>query len=422
MCSKTVATLRAALIRRKSLYALVVVLALATAGASAAAGARPSRGSAKAATGKAHLAGTPVPPRFVGVNAGGPLLNGPGVNAASQFRQMVASGVQTVRTVFDWSEAQPYATWADVPAGQRSEFADVGGVPTNFSATDQIVALAAQRRLTVLPEVLYAPPWDQGSNPSGGAAPPARTAPYANFLTALIDRYGPHGSFWRTHHPKLAIRMWQVWNEPNINVYWPQPFAPTYVRLLKAAHDAIKRADPRATVVLAAITNVAWRDLGRIYAIRGARKLFDVAAVNAFTSTPKKVIRFLELVRRAMNRLGDHRKPLLYTEMSWPSATGQSVKHLDWDTTEAGQARKVAAVLPMLAAKRRSLGLKAFYYYTWMSEEYQGAFDDFNFAGLVRYQPNEKIIDKPALKAFKWAALKLEGCRKKGAVATRCIR
>jgi hypothetical protein len=216
--------------------------------------------------------------------------------------------------------------------------------------------------------------------------------------------------------------MWQIWNEPNITYYWPQPFAATYVQLLKAAHDAVKRADRGAKVVLAAITNVAWRDLGRIYAVKGARKLFDLAAVNGFTSTPKNVITFLQLVRRAMNRLGDRRKPLLYTEMSWPSSVGQSVKHLDWDTTEAGQARKVAAALPMLAAKRKSLRLSAFYYYTWMAEEYQGAFDDFNFAGLVRYQPDQKIIDKPALKAFKLAALKLEGCRAKGRVATRCLR
>jgi hypothetical protein len=413
------------LIRRKSLYALAIVLALLTAGASAAASATRHHGSrqpAKAAKAKKHLAGTPVPSRFVGVNAGGPLLGGAGVSTSSQFDLMVASGVQSVRTVFDWSRAQPYASWADVPADQRGEFVDVGGVPTNFSITDEVVALASERRLTVLPTILYAPSWDQGSNPSGGAAPPARTAPYANYLTALIHRYGPHGSFWRSHHPKVAIRMWQIWNEPNITVYWPHPFAPTYVQLLRAAHDAVKRADPGAKVVLAAITNVAWRDLGKIYAIKGARKLFDVAAVNGFTSTPKNVVLFLQLVRRAMNHLGDRRKGLLYTEMSWPSAIGQSIKHLDWDTTEAGQARKIATVLPMLAAQRRSLRLHAFYYYTWMTEEYQGAFDDFNFAGLVRYQPNQKIIDKPALKAFKHAALRLEGCRKKGAVATRCFK
>jgi arabinogalactan endo-1,4-beta-galactosidase len=363
-----------------------------------------------------------VPQRFVGVNVGGPLFGSPGVDPAGQFNLMVASGVESVRTVFNWSEAQPYASWADVPADQKGRFVNVGGVPTDFTATDEVVGLAAQRGLTVLPSVLYAPKWDAGSNHNGGAAPPQRSGPYANYLTALIHRYGPHGSFWRSHHPRVAIRSWQVWNEPNLTLYWPQPFAPSYVKLLAAAHRAIKRADPGAKVVISAITNVAWKDLAKVYAIRGARKLFDVVSVNGFTSTPKRVVEFLRLVRQAMSRHGDRRKPLLYTEMSWPSAKGQSLEQFDWDTTPAGQARNIAAVVPMLAANRKALGLQGFYYYTWIAEEYQGAFNDFNFAGLVRYQPDHRVVVKPALEAFKRASLKVEGCRRKGRLATQCHR
>ena len=372
-------------------------------------------GPAEARTHKNRVTG-----RFVGVNASGPLLTS-SVNLGQQMSQMVASGVQTVRVLFDWSQAQPYANESEVPAAQRSAFVDVKGVPTDFGATDQIVGLAARHGLTVLPIVLNAPAWDQGKNPSGGAPPPARTGPYANYLTALIGRYGARGSFWRTHRPKLAVRMWQIWNEPNLTVYWPQPFASSYVKLLRAAHAAIKRADRGAQVVLGAITNVAWKDLARIYAIRGARRLFDVVAVNGFTSTPAKVIEFLRLVRRAMTRAGDRHKPLLYTEMSWPASLGKSLEHFDWDTTEAGQARRIAAVVPMLAAHRQALGLRAFYYYTWMDAGTPGAFSDFDFAGLSSLEPNGTVVDKPGLAAFKRAALKVEGCSAKGAVATRCL-
>jgi len=363
----------------------------------------------------------PVPARFVGVNASGPLL-GPGVNLSQQMSQMVASGVGTMRVVFNWSQAQPYATESQVPASQRSEFVDVGGVPTDFQAIDQIVGLAAQLRLAILPVVIYAPSWDAGHNPSGGAAPPARTGPYASFLTALIDRYGPRGTFWQTDRPRVPVRMWQIWNEPNLSLYWPQPFAQSYVKLLRAAHRAIKRADPRATVVLGAIANAAWRWLDKIYRIHGARRLFDVVAVNAFTSTPSRVLEFLRLVRRAINRLGDRRKPLFYTEMSWPTAVGQSFETFDWDTTEAGQARDIAAVVPMLAKHRKALGLGAYYYYTWMDAGTPGAFSDFDFAGLTTEQPGGTVVDKPGLAAFKLAALEIEGCRAKGPVATSCLR
>ena len=33
------------------------------------------------------------------------------------------------------------------------------------------------------------------TNPNG-VATPRRYAPYAAYLTALVERYGPHGSFW----------------------------------------------------------------------------------------------------------------------------------------------------------------------------------------------------------------------------------
>ncbi len=151
----------------------------ATLGVSASAAARSPK--------RAALAGTPVPLRFVGINASGPLL-GANVNLGQQLDQMVASGVETVRVVFDWAAAQPYASLSDVPADQQNDFVDVGGIPTDFATTDEMVGLAAQRGLTVLPTVLYAPSWDQGMNPGGRAAPPARTGPYANYVTALIDR------------------------------------------------------------------------------------------------------------------------------------------------------------------------------------------------------------------------------------------
>ena len=43
--------------------------------------------------------------------------------------------------------------------------------------------------------------------------------------------------------------MWQIWNEENLTYYWHQPFASSYISLLRAAHNAIKRADPGAKVM-----------------------------------------------------------------------------------------------------------------------------------------------------------------------------
>ena len=370
----------------------------------------------------ARLPGTPVPKDLVGVNIGGPLLSD-NVNLDQQFDAIVASGVQTIRVAFNWAQAQPYPTSADVPPDQQADYVDVGGVPTSFAVTDQVVGAAAARGLTVLPTVLFAPGWDAGRNRRGGLAPPAHLTQYGNYLRALIGRYGPHGTFWQGHHPRRPIRAWQIWNEPNLWDFWPQPFASSYVKLLRVAHAAVKGADPGAKVVLGAITNTAWKYLGQIYRIRGAKKLFDVIAVNGFTSTPSREILFLRLVRRAVDGLGDPRKPLLSTEISCPSAAGKPVIHHDWDTTDRGQARNISLLLPMLAAERVPLRLAGFYYFTWVSQDNVPARDDFSYAGLLRYLPSTgEIIAKPALAAFRNAALRLERCRRKGFQATQCVK
>ena len=171
---------------------------------------------ARAAAGASHsttrsAVSAAVPEGFVGVDADGPLF-GPDtpIDFATQVSTMVADGVQSVRTAFSWSAAEPYEIWADVPAAQKSQFTDVDGQPINFQVTDMIVGATARRRMSVLPIVLYAPPWDATMNPNG-VATPSRNGPYAAYLTALIGRYGPHGSFWRQNPgiPELPIRMWQ---------------------------------------------------------------------------------------------------------------------------------------------------------------------------------------------------------------------
>lgn len=397
-----------------------LLAAIALAGVLAAAAAGPAAARAK------PVKTTPVPQGFVGVDADGPLFNPPpAVDLDDQLGTMVTNGVESIRVAFNWAAAQPYAAASDVPAADQPEFTDAGGVPTDFQQTDAVVGAAARHHISVLPTVLYAPSWDARRNDSryGGFATPARPAPYAAYLTALVGRYGPHGSFWAANPsiPRMPIREWQIWNEPNIGRYWPPPFAPGYVDLLRASHAAIKRADPGAKVVLGALTNTAWSALKSIYRVPGARGLFDVVSVNAFTKLPANVMRYLQFVRSTMNHYGDRTKPLLATELSWPSALGQTTVHYDFDTTEAGQARNIATLLPLIGRDRVALRLAGFDYYTWLGQDAPGN-ADFEFAGLLTVTTTGTVTAKPALAAFRTGALALEGCRAKGSLATSCIR
>jgi len=379
--------------------------------------------SASGARRHATARATAVPQGFVGMVVDEPVWPDPFVSLAPQLDTMVSAGVQSLRVVFNWSLAQPYPNWKAVPASQRHVFTNVGGVPTNFAPFDQLVSEAAARGLAVLPTVVAAPRWDGITRKGALDYVPRSDGPYAAFVRALARRYGPHGTLWSTTRPAEPIRMWQIWNEPDLRQFWPlQPFARRYVALLRAARAAIKSVDPTARIVLGGLTDYSWTDLEQIYAVRGARSLFDVVALHPYTRYPRGVVTILSFVRRVMDRNGDRAKPLMADEISWPSSVGKTNHNVGYDfaTTEAGQARNIARVLPLLARARASLHLMGFYYYDWAGLERPNALA-FEFAGLFRLSGGQ-FVAKPAYGAFRSGALALEGCRAKGPSAMDCAR
>ncbi len=111
---------------------------------------------------------------------------------------------------------------------------------------------------------------------------------------------------------------------------------------------------------------------------------------------------------------------MIADEISWPSSLGSTAtsEGFDFATTESGQARDLAKLLPLLARDRRHLRLMGFDYYTWATAEQPGGVA-FTYAGLLALRGG-RYVPKPALGAFRRAALALEGCRAKGATATIC--
>jgi hypothetical protein len=121
-----------------------------------------------------------------------------------------------------------------------------------------------------------------------------------------------------------------------------------------------------------------------------------------------------------MKRYGDARKPLLITELSWPSAKGKVKRSFGIETTENGQASKLAATIPKLAARRRSLRLESVYWYTWLTNDVRDDYP-FDYAGASKLVDG-KVVRKPAFDALRKTALKLEGCRSKPSGARSCGR
>jgi hypothetical protein len=371
------------------------------------------------ATSSAAAATPRVPPSFVGVVMDGPLFEPP-VNLQGELDQMVGAGVGSVRVVVDWSSAQPYAKWSDVPPDQMSRFRDENGVPTDYSLVDQVVEGAATRRLTILPIVLIAPKWD-ARYPGQFNSPPKGTAPYAAFTGALARRYGPSGSFW-TEKPTLAkapVRHWQFWNEPSLKEFWAdQPWEHDYVALLRAARAKVKQVDPGARIVLAGLPNRSWPELEKIYKLK-ARNLFDIVAIHPFTAQVSGVLEILRNNRRVMARYGDGKKLMWVSELSWTSARGKAAWTYGNETTEPGQAKKLTQAYRMLAEHRSELKLQRVYWYSWLTLDRDPKYP-FDYAGLSRLEKDGTITRKPAFGALQRIALSLQHCKTKSGTADRC--
>jgi hypothetical protein len=342
-----------------------------------------------------------VPQGFFGVMYDHGVAVAPSEVQDAQWDLMASSGVESVRTVFSWAVAQP---------GGR-------GTPIGFEATDPVVRRAALRNVSLLPVVFYSPTWARAYR-GRFTSPPKRRSDYATYLAALVERYGPEGSFWAENPdlPKRPVREWQIWNEPHLPAYWDAPergpygYARNYPLLLRASYKAVKRLDRGAKVVLAGITQRAWEEIAILYR-HGIKNYFDVAALQIFPQTVKRAVKATALFRGSMRRRRDGRKPIYLTEITWPASRGRTEGiRFQRQETPQGMATKLSKMYRAMALRRRALGVRKVLWYTWSSPYGRGG-SIFNYAGLQRYD-DHVFEPQPALSAYQRSARTYQGCQK----------
>jgi hypothetical protein len=319
------------------------------------------------------LARPAVPRGFFGVVPQGPLT-------AADFERMHGV-VGTLRIPIYWPRVEPRPDELD------------------FSALDAIVAPAAAAGVRVLPFVYGTPAW-LAADP---ARPPLRAAAqsaWTGFLRALVHRYGPRGELWDSGSSRLAIRQWQIWNEPNFLLFWrPRPSPSGYARLLRVSARTIRAADHGAQIVAAGLAPVEggmlpWTFLRKLYAVPGVRGTFDLAAVHPYSSSLGGMAYQVRKARQVMAAAGDAEKPLLVSELGVAS---DSLLPTAFNWGARGQASFLRRAYRLLFDARRPWHIAGIDWYAWQDMATADPHCVFcKYAGL--FDPNGK--SKPAWRAF----------------------
>jgi hypothetical protein len=276
---------------------------------------------------------------------------------------MRRGGLDVVRLPIQWSTVQP---------SPRSDF--------EWGEIDRVLAATARFHLEILPFLYSTPRWVAGRHTTLPVDSARQRRAWAAFVRAAVDRYGTRGTFWQEHGPssgdfvpRIPVRRWQIWNEPNFFYFARPASAGRYARLLKVTHPAVRRADPRADIVLGGLFgNPRERSpravdaadfLARLYRVRGIRRTFDGVALHPYAKDTPTLRGLTERLRSIVVRNHDRRTDLYLTEVGWGSK--HNPRRVAFEVGRRAQARELRRSYRYLIRNQRRLNLKQVHWYSW---------------------------------------------------------
>lgn len=322
-----------------------------------------------------------------------------------QLQRLERGGVESIRIPIDWNAVQPTA-----------------GGPFDWSAADALVRSAAEAGVDVLPCLYGAPTWAvplariPGSTvrapkylPVGGAA----RAAWMNFVSQVVARYGPGGSFW-TENPYVPARpivAWQIWNEENFKYFVVHPNPAEYAKLVKISSMAAKGIDPNAQVVLGGL--FAWpreaayktRPRQAYYATEflsqmyrsapGIKSRFDGVALHPYAKTYKYLGRQITEVREVLKKSRDPGVGLWITEVGWSSKYPSGANGRNhFEKGPYGQAQQLKGAFGLLRSKQQQWRIQRVYWFS--MDDLPGACNFCDGSGLF----GAGFVPKPAWYAY----------------------
>lgn len=343
----------------------------------------PSRSTAAAAR---------APEPIVGLIAGTAQWGNGGM--AGRLDQVVStSGAKWLREAFDWSRIEP----------QPGQF--------TFAHYDRFVLLAARHHVHLLGQLYTAPGW-AAKAPN---AVPADPTAYASYVAAVVARYGPGGTLWRSY-PSLAdyaVQTFEIWNEAYYTEGDDGDYDPgRYARLVVAATTAGRAANPAAKFLIGAEMEsqlvhskwVWWVD-ALYQAVPDLNNYFDGVSVHPYGHditgrAPALVdhpyygydqMRRIEIIRQQFVKHGAADKPFWATEVGWPTCAHGTIRCVSL----AGQAKSLDTLMRYSRTIWKSYIKAVFIFY--FDDVGPNSADPDNDYGLTYFNHRPK----PALFAFR---------------------
>jgi hypothetical protein len=208
----------------------------------------------------------------------------------------------------------------------------------NWLFWDDFVRIAVDEYgITLIPYVCYMPKWNSACGEDKlnfWHYPPIDNQEFGEFMTDLVNRYKP----W--------IKSWELWNEPDIPVYW-MGSVKQFAELIKTGSMAVRQADPQALVVLGGLAHRPefTRELFRDYGI-GA--FVDVVNIHNYYETwhpasVENIVDYVNEISAIIEQYGNHQS-LWMAEVGYstwrvgPKVSDSYTAYYDYEHTPEYQA------------------------------------------------------------------------------------
>ncbi len=139
---------------------------------------------------------------------------------------------------------------------------------------DDYVKMAADEYgITLIPYVCYTPLWNsRGDTLWFWNDQPLDFNEFGEFMFDLVTRY------------KDYIKTWELWNEPDLDIYWDTGDVGAFAEFIKIGADAVRRADPEAKVVLGGMAYHTYF-LEELFKVHGLSPYIDIVNIHNYFET-----------------------------------------------------------------------------------------------------------------------------------------